>query len=122
VKPLSCSIIILLCLALPGCSVSTYGLQSTAGGATATTTSTQVAATAKFSGGVAAFSSGQAISPAAPGGHAFFTGGSAVFVPVVIIFAEALGAVFGARSQPAPRTDAIAHTCSCYQKQVMGDE
>jgi hypothetical protein len=120
VKPLNYPFFILLCLALPGCSVSTYGVQSTGGGTSTIATSTQVAATAKFSGGVVAFSSGQAVSPAAPGGHAFFTGGSAVFVPIAIIFAEALGAMFGARAQPAPRTDAIAHTCSCYQK--SGDE
>jgi hypothetical protein len=105
-----------LCLALSGCAVSTYGVQSTGGGTSTIATSTQVAATAKFSGGVAAFSSGQAVSPAAPGGHAFLTGSSVVFVPVAIIFAEALGAMFGARSQPAPRTDAIAHTCSCYEQ------
>ena len=122
-KALSYPVIFLLCLALPGCAVSTYGVQSTGGATTTTTTSTQVAATAKFSAGRASFSSGQQVPLSAPGGHAYFSRSGTVIVAVGLVFAEAvsyLSAMFGAQSQLAPRTDRIAHTCSCYEQ--PGDE
>jgi hypothetical protein len=117
------TIIVPLCLALSGCYVSTYGVQSTGGGTTSTTISSQVAATAKFSGGRASFSSGQPVSPAAPGGHVSLGRSGAAILVVGLVFAEAVnyvGTLFGAAPQPAPRTDAIAHTCSCYKQD--GDE
>ena len=121
--------ILLACLALSGCAVGTYGLQSTGGATNATATSTQVAATAKFSSGRASFSSGQPVSPSAPGGHVYLARGGAAIVAVGLVFAEAvnqLGVLFGAQPQPAPRTDRIAHTCSCYEQPaaqpVMSDE
>jgi hypothetical protein len=114
-----------LCLALSGCYVKAYGLQSTGGGTTSTTTSTQVAGTVKTSAGRAAFSSGQAVSPAAPGGHVALGRGGTAIVAVGLIFVDAvrsLGAWLGPDLQPAAPGYSIADTCSCYQKQVMGDE
>ena len=114
----------LACLALPGCYVKTYGNQSVGGGTT-TATSSQVGATAKFSAGKASFSSGQAVSSAAPGGHVALSRGGSAIVAVGLVFAEAvhyLGAFFSPRPQPAPQADSIADTCSCYKKPVMSDE
>ena len=112
--------VFLVCLALPGCYVKTYGYQSADG---ATTTSSQIVAAGKFSNGAASFTSGQPVSPAAPGGQVAFGRGAAI-VAVGLVFAEAvhyLGALFGPGPQAAP-TGSIADTCSCYQKQVMSDE
>jgi hypothetical protein len=124
VNPARCLIVLLVCLALPGCYVKTYAVQSTGGGTTATATSSQVAGTAKFSGGRASFSSGQPVSPAAPGGHVTVSrGGSAIFA-VGLVVAETvyyLGALFAPRPQFAPAADSIADTCSCYQKPVSSE-
>ena len=119
-----CSVVLLACLALPGCYVKTYGNQS-AGGGTTTTTSSQVGATAKFSAGKASFSSGQAVSPAAPGGHVSLSRSGSAIVAVGLVFAEAvhyLGALFSPRPQAAPQSDSIADTCSCYKQQVSGEQ
>lgn len=124
-KPLRSLIICLFSLALPGCYVSTYGVQSTGGAGTTTATSTQVGATAKFSAGRASFSSGQAVAPSAPGGHVQLGRGGVAIVAVGLVFVEAvnqLGVLFGAQPQPAPRTDRIAHTCSCYEQPVKTDD
>jgi hypothetical protein len=110
---------VLLCVALPGCYVATYGNQSVNGGATATTTSSQVGATAKFSAGRASFSSGQAVAPGAAGGQVSLSRGGSAIVAVGLVVAETvhyLGALFGAKPQPAPPADSIADTCSCYRK------
>jgi hypothetical protein len=120
-----CLIVLLICLALPGCYVKSYGNQSASGGATSTITASQVGATARFSGGTASFSSGQPVSPAAPGGHVALGRGGSAIVAVGLVFAEAvnyLGALFSARPQTAPQAGSIADTCSCYRKQVMSDE
>jgi hypothetical protein len=124
VIPARSLIVVLLCLALPGCYVKTYGNQSVNGGTT-TTSSSQVGATAKFSAGKASFSSGQPVSPAAPGGHVSLTRSGGAIVAVGLVVAEAvhyLGAFFSPRSQPALRTDSIADTCSCYRKPVTSEE
>ena len=118
-----CLIVLLICLALSGCYVATYGNQSVNGGTT-TAASTQVGATAKFSAGRASFSSGQAVSPAAPGGHVALSRGGSAIVAVGLVFAEAvhyLGALFSPRPQAAPQGDSIADTCSCYQKPVSSE-
>ena len=121
--PARALIVVPLCLALSGCYVKTYGLQSSGGGTTATTTSTQVGATAKFSGGRAAFSSGQAVAASAPGGHASLGPGASA----VLITGVALLDLFSyIRGEPQPKElpegTRIMDTCSCYRKQVMGDE
>ena len=113
-------IAVLFCLALSGCYVKTYGLQSSGGGTTATTTSTQVGATAKFSGGRAAFSSGQAVAAGAPGGHASLGPGATA----VLITGVALLDLFSyIRGEPKPKElpegTRIMDTCSCYQKQPV---
>lgn len=116
--PARCLIVLLICLGLPGCYVKTYGNASASGGTT-TTTSSQVGAMAKFSGGTASFSSGQPVSPAAPGGHVALGRGGSAIVAVGLVFAEAvnyLGALFSPRPQTAPQAGSIADTCSCYQK------
>jgi len=118
---------ILCCLVLPGCYVKTYGYQS-AGRESATVTSTQGSATAKFSSGTgarASFSSGQTVSPGARGGQVALSRGGAVIVAVGLVLAETvhyLGVLFNPGPQPAPQADSIADTCSCYQKPVMGVE
>ena len=117
-------IAVLLCLALPGCYVKTYGVQSTGNGTNATVTSSQVGGAAKFSGGRASFSSGQPVSPAAPGGHATLSRGGSAIVAVGLVFTETLyylGALFGPRPQFAPPADSIADTCSCSQKPVSSE-
>ena len=122
--PARCLIVLLACLALSGCYVKTYGNQSIGGGTT-TTTSSQVGATAKFSAGKASFSSGQAVSLAAPGGHVSLSRGGSAIVAVGLVFAEAvhyLGALFSPRTSAVPLADSIADTCSCYKKEVIGDK
>ena len=112
----------MICLALPGCYVKTYGYQSADG---TTTTSSQVVATAKFSGGAAAFTSGQPVSSTAPGGQVSLGRNGSAIVAVGLVFAEAvhyLGAFFNQGPQAAPQSGSIADTCSCYQKQVTSDE
>ncbi len=123
-KLVRCLIVLLICLALPGCYVKTYGYQS-AGGGTTTTSSSQVGATARFSGGTASFSSGQPVSPAAPGGQVALGRGGSAIIAVGLVFAEAvnyLGALFSPRPQAAPQARSIADTCSCYQKPVTREE
>jgi len=110
------------CLALPGCYVKTYGYQSADG---TTTTSSQTVATAKFSNGAAVFTSGQPVSPTAPGGQVSLGRNGSAIVAVGLVFAEAvhyLGAFFNRGPQAAPLSDSIAETCSCYQKQATREE
>ena len=123
--PARCSIILLACLALSGCYVATYGNQSVNGGATSTNTSSQVGATAKFSAGRASFSSGQPVSPGAPGGQVSLSRGGSAIIAVGLVVAEAvqyLGALLSPAPESVPQAVSIADTCSCYQKPVMRDE
>jgi len=124
VYPARCLTVFLVCLALPGCYMKSYGLQSTGGGSNTTITSSQVVATAKFSNGAAAFSSGQPVSPAAPGGQVALGRSGTAIVAVGLVFAETvhyLGALFRP-GPPAAPTGSIAETCSCYQKPVTREE
>jgi len=114
-------IVLLICLALPGCYVKTYGLQSADG---TTTTASQVVATAKFSNGAALFTSGQPISPTAPGGQVSLGRNGSAILAVGLVFAEAvyyLGALFNPGPRVAPQSGSIADTCSCYQKPVSSE-
>ena len=111
----------MICLTLAGCYVKTYGLQSANG---TTTTSSQVVATAKFSNGAALFTSGQPISPTAPGGQVSLGRNGSAILAVGLVFAEAvyyLGALFNRGPQAAPQSESIADTCSCYQKPVSSE-
>lgn len=122
--PARCLIVLLICLALPGCYVKSYGIQSASGGTNTTITSSQVVATARFSGGAASFTSGQPVSPAAPGGHVALSRGGSAIVAVGLVFAEAvhyLGALFSPGPQAAPQSGSIADTCSCYRKPVSSE-
>jgi len=98
-----------------------YGLQSTSGGATTTTTASQVRGSASFSGGKVAFSSGQVPAPGAPGGHAYLgTSGSALLVTGVVL-ADFFNYIRGdPRPKALPEGTKIMDTCSCYRKD--GDE
>ena len=115
-------IVVLACLALPGCYVKTYGLQTTGGTTNATVVATQTVATTGFSNGRASFSFGQPVSPTAPGGQiAVGRGGGLVLVAGLIVAdaVQAVGEWFRqgpvlARS-PAPQR--IADTCSCYKSE-----
>lgn len=112
----------LICVALPGCAVKTYGLQTTGAGANATVVANQTVATTGFSNGRAAFSFGQSVPPGTQGGQATFGRGGAIFIAVGLMVADALQAFSGwtrpgpvlAQGQPVER---ISETCSCYQKQ-----
>jgi hypothetical protein len=111
---------LLMCLVLPGCYVATYGGQSASGGTTTTTVSSQVGASAKFSAGRASFSSGQPVSPAAPGGQVSLGHGGALIVAVGLVVAEAVqyvGDLFRTPQPAVAQRESIADTCSCYQKQ-----
>lgn len=99
--------------------MATYGNQSVGGGTTATTTSSQVGAIAKFSAGRASFSSGQPVSPAAPGGQVSLTRSGGLIVAVGLVVAEAVqyvGDLFRGAPQAAAPQGSIADTCSCYRK------
>lgn len=111
------AILTLLCLALPGCTVTLFGHQSAGGGAATTTTSSQVSGSAKFAGGQASISSGQPVSPNAQGGRVTFSRGASVLLILGLAIVDAvnyMSAKFGAKPQSTPRTDSIADTCSCY--------
>lgn len=110
------AILTLLCLALPGCTVTLFGHQSTGGGAATTTTSSRVDGSAKFAGGQASISSGQPVSPNAQGGQVTFSRGASVLLILGLTIADAVN-YFGTRvgKKPAP-DEAISQTCSCYQQ------
>lgn len=116
--PPRATIAVLACLALSGCYVKTYGVQSSGGGTTATVTSTQVGGTAKFSGGRAAFVSGQPVSPSAPGGHVRLGSGATAVLIAGIALADFFNYI---RGEPGPKDlepgTKILETCSCYKKQ-----
>lgn len=115
----------LLCLALSGCTVRIHGLQSTSGGVTTTTTSSTVTGSAKVAGGKVSFSSGQPVSPNAPGGHLVLSRGASAVLILGLAIADAvnyMSSKLGAK--PAPVASApIAESCSCYGYQpVNGDQ
>lgn len=100
-----------------------YGNPSTSGGATATTTASQVGGTAKFSGGRVAFSAGQVPPAGAPGGRLKLSGDAAAVLLVGVVIADFLHAIHGwTAPKPLPPEARIGDTCSCYRKPVMGDE
>jgi len=111
---------VLVCLALPGCYVKTYGLQTAGGGANATVVASQTVATTGFSNGRAAFSFGQPVSPSAPGGQASYGKGGALFIAVGLVVADAVQNM-GGWLRPAPAmaqgqaVERISETCSCYR-------
>ena len=76
---------LLLCVPLAGCAVTMYGNQSTSGGTTTMTTSSQVSGSAQGANYKASFSSGgRPVSPKAPGGYVSVSGNSAyVLIGVV---------------------------------------
>ena len=104
------TILTLLILALPGCTVTLFGHQSAGGGAAAATTSSQVSGSARVAGGRVTLSRG-----------------ASVLLILGLAIADTMNymsAKFGARPQTAPRTDSIADTCSCngYKPPVTSDE
>jgi hypothetical protein len=110
-------IVLLLGLGLSGCYVKSYGLQSEGNGKSATVTSSQVGAAANFSNGRATFTSGQPVSPAAPGGQVAYGRSGALVIAVGLVVAEAVQSVgywFSAPPPVAARGGSIMDTCSCY--------
>lgn len=106
-----------LCLALSGCYVNLYGVQSTSGGTTTTTTASQVSGSAKFSGGKIAFSSGQVPPPGAPGGHAYLGKGASALLVTGVVIADLVNYIRGEpKAKALPAGTQIMETCSCYQK------
>jgi hypothetical protein len=113
----------LLCLALPGCYVKTYGVQSTSSGQASTATGTQTSGSAGFAGGKASFSSGQVPPPSATGGHVYLGKGASVLLVTGVVIGDFFNYIAG-RTQPKPLAadTKILETCSCYQKEVMSDK
>jgi hypothetical protein len=110
----------LVCLALPGCYVKTYGLQTAGGGTNATIVASQSVATTGFSNGRASFSFGQPVPAGAPGGQATFGRGGALFLAVGLVVADAVQSL-GGWLRPGPvmaqgqAVERISETCSCYK-------
>lgn len=119
------TVTVLLCLTLSGCYVKMYGNQSTSGGTTATTTSSQVSGSTKFAGGKASFSSGQPVSTSAQGGYVKLSGNAAAVLVVGLVIADLVNYIRGEpQAKPLAPGTAISHTCSCYgyQPPVAGDQ
>ena len=115
-------LVILLCLPLTGCYVSTYGVQSTSGGTTTTATASKVSGSASFSGGKMAFSSGQVPPPNAPGGHAYLGNSGSALLVTGVVFADFFNYIRGdPRPKPLPADTKIMGTCSCYQRPVNSE-
>ena len=113
---------VLACLALPGCYVKTYGLQTAGGASNTTVVATQTVATTGFSNGRAAFSFGQPVSSSAPGGQASYGKGGALFIAVGLVVADAvqnMGGWFrpGAVVPQGGAVERISETCSCYKSE-----
>ena len=109
-------IILLLCVPFAGCSVAMYGNQSTSGGTTATTTSSQVSGSAQGANYKVSFSSGgRPVSPRAPGGYVSVSGSAAAALVGVVVFADLWNYFRGeSQAKPLPPGTAISQTCSCY--------
>ena len=117
-------IVLLLCVPLAGCAVTMYGNQSTSGGTTATTTSSQVSGSAQGANYKASFSSGgRPVSPKAPGGYVSVSGNAAAVLVVGLVIADLVNYIRGEpQAKPLPPGTAISHTCSCYGYQPPGGE
>jgi len=107
-------IVVMLCLALSGCFATFHGNQSTAGGTTTTVTSGQVSGSARFAGGRASFSSGQAVPANASGGTVKLSGNAAAVLIGVVVIADLVKYFRGEPQVKPPPGTAISHTCSCY--------
>jgi hypothetical protein len=109
-------IVALLCAALPGCAVTMYGNQSTSGGTTATTASSQVSGSVQGASYKASFSSGgHPVTPKASGGYVSVSGNAAAVLVGVVVIADLVNYLRGeSRPKPLPPGTAISHTCSCY--------
>ena len=114
--------IVLLCLALSGCSVAMYGNQSTSGGTTTTIISTQVSGSSQGANYRASYSSGGVpVSPKASGGYVAVSGSAAYVLVGVVVLADLVNYFRGApQAKPLSPGTRIADTCSCYKKD--GDE
>jgi hypothetical protein len=109
--------VVTLCLALSGCFATFHGNQSTAGGTTTTVTSGQVSGSARFAGGRASFSSGQAVPANASGGTVKLSGNAAAVLVVGLVIADLVNYLRGQpQAKPLPPGTAISHTCSCYKQ------
>lgn len=114
---------LLLCVPLTGCYVKLYGNQSASGGSTTTTTASQVSGSAKFSGGRAAFSSGQVPAPSSPGGHVYLGREASVALVLGLVVVDLVNTFRGGpRPQPLASDARISETCSCYRKPVNGEQ
>jgi hypothetical protein len=113
----------LLCVALSGCHATLYGSQSSSGGTVTTTTSGQVGGSAKLSSGKVSFSSGQPVSPSAPGGTLKLSGSAAGVLVAGLVLIDLVRYIAGAAEPKPLAPDArIAETCSCYKKPDSGYE
>lgn len=111
-------IALLACFQLAGCYVNTYGVQSTRGGATTTTTASQVSGSASFSGGKIWFSSGQVPPPGSPGGYLRLSGSSGGALLAGLVIGDLLNYLAGwNQPKPLPPDAKIMETCSCYRKE-----
>ena len=110
---------LLLCVPFAGCSVAMYGNQSTGGGATVTTTSTQVSGSVQGANYKASFSSGGVpVSPRASGGYVYASGSAAYVLVGAVVFADLVNYFRGApQPKPLPPGTRIADTCSCYKQE-----
>ena len=116
------AILLLFCLALSGCTIALYGHQSTSDGVTTTTTSSHVTGSGKVSGAKVSFSSGQPVSPKAPGGHVSLGKGASAALVLGLVIADVVNYFRGAPRPAHPSGGSIADTCSCYQKPVTSDQ
>jgi hypothetical protein len=111
------SLLAFLSLSLSGCYVKMHAVETAGGGARATTTSSQVAGSAKFSHGGATFSSGPRVSPSAPGGHVSLGKGASAVLIVGLVLADLVNYIAGTSGpKPLAPDERIMETCSCYQK------
>jgi hypothetical protein len=117
-------LVLLLCVPLAGCAVTMYGNQSTSGGTTATTTSSQVSGSAQGTNYKASFSSGgHPVSPKASGGYVSVSGSAAAVLVVGLVIADLVNYIRGEpQAKPLPPGTAISHTCSCYGYRPPGDQ
>jgi hypothetical protein len=117
------SLLVFLSLSLAGCYVKMHAVETAGGGTRTTATSSQVAGSAKFSHGRASFSSGQRVSPSAPGGHVSLGKGASAVLIVGLVLADLVNYIAGpAGPKPLAPDERIMETCSCYQKPVTSDE
>ena len=110
--------LLVLSAVFSGCALQLHGNQATSGGTTTMSASSAVAASASGSNARVAFSSGQPVSPTAPGGQLSVNGGGAMAAVVIVgaVVAEFLYSLSGGEPpvKPLPPDARISHTCSCY--------